>query len=222
MIPVYIGWDSREKRAWHTLANSIIAQTSQPVSIIPLKQDVLRWSHLYWRPHDILSSTEFSLTRFLVPYLSNYQGYSIFMDCDMLCQVDLAELLTLVKQEPTKACWVVQHDYTPTTTSKMDGCSQTVYPRKNWSSLIVFNNLLCQSLTLDYVNQASPADLHQFKWIKDSEIGSLPPTWNWLVGEYPENPEAKIIHYTLGGPWFKTYMASRETDKWHDAWRSIS
>lgn len=222
MVNIYIGWDSREVKAWHTLAHSIIQHASQPVNLIPLKQDQLRWVGAYWRSKDQLASTEFSLTRFLVPYLSGFDGYSIFMDCDMLCQADITNLITIAKQDPAKAVWVVKHDYTPSTATKMDGCTQTAYPKKNWSSLMVFNNALCQALTPDYVNVVPPSDLHQLKWIPEEQIGELGKTWNWLAGEYELNPTANVIHYTLGGPWFKTYTQTPETDQWMNEWHRIS
>lgn len=220
MIPVYIGWDPREVKAWHLLSHSILEHTSEPVSFIPLHQKTLRQSGIYWRSKDQFASTEFSLTRFLVPYLSGFKGYSIFMDCDMLCQGDLAELITLAQSDSSKACWVVKHHYTPTTSSKMDGCQQTMYPKKNWSSLMVFNNSLCTTLYPDYVNAVHPSELHQLKWVMNDQIGEIDPTWNWLVGEYAENPQAKLLHYTLGGPWFQSYTPSSEMTQWIHKWQS--
>lgn len=222
MLNIFIGWDSREVKAWHTLAHSIITQSQQVVNLIPLRQDTLRATGLYWRSRDQLASTEFSLTRFLVPHLSQYKGYSVFMDCDILCQTDITKLFKEVQKDPYKAVWVVPHQYTPSTETKMDGQVQTVYPKKNWSSVMVFNNELCQSLTLEYVNTVSPSDLHQFKWISGDRIGELDTTWNWLVGEYETNTRANLLHFTLGGPWFQSYTPCAEGEKWTQEWHSIS
>lgn len=222
MLNIFIGWDQREVAAWHTLAHSILTKASEPVNLIPVRQETLRQCGLYWREKDHLASTDFSLTRFLVPFLSKYDGYSVFLDCDILCQVDIAELFAIGYRDPSKAVWVVKHDYTPRTTVKMDGQQQTTYPRKNWSSVMLFNNAACRMLTPQHVRQATPAHLHRFDWLRDEAIGSLPATWNWLVGEYDTNPNAKLLHYTLGGPWFNTYTSTPETDRWVDTWRSMS
>ena len=168
---------------------------------------------IYWRDRGPLESTEFSLSRFLVPYLSKYEGYSIFMDCDMLCRVDLADLTALFASEPA-ALWCVQHQYVPKDTTKFLGQPQTVYHRKNWSSFMIFDNHRCRALTPNYVNYASGLELHRFKWLNDNEIAQLPLEWNWLVGEYPPNPAAKILHYTLGGPWFEPTRNCEHAEDW--------
>lgn len=201
-LRIFIGFDHREAAAYHVLCHSILKHASCPVSITPLVQSQLRQSGLYSREPDVLASTEFSLTRFLVPYLSGYQGYSLFLDCDILCQHDIADLFAIGLDRPEFACHVVKHDYTPSTVRKMDGQQQTVYPRKNWSSVILFNNALCTALSPEYVNHASTAALHRFAWTNDYMIGDLHASWNWLVGEYVQNTEAMLLHYTLGGPWF--------------------
>jgi hypothetical protein len=169
---------------------------------------------LYTRPRGPTESTEFSLTRFLVPALSSFEGWSVFMDCDMLCRTDLAEIEREMARQPDKAVLVCQHDYVPKTERKFLGHVQTRYPRKNWSSFMVFNNARCKALSLDYVNSAPGLDLHGFKWIDDAAIGALPLEWNWLVGEYPHNPDAKIAHFTLGGPYFAEYRDCDYSDEW--------
>lgn len=210
MIKVFIGYDTREIAAFHVLAQSIINHASEPVAIIPLVQAQLRSMGIYRRETGASESTEFSLTRFLVPYLSDYRGTSIFMDCDMLCQADICELAKRV--EIGMAVAVCQHEYHPKTKTKMGGKAQSSYPRKNWSSLMVFSNshFHCRSLTPDFVSRAEASHLQQLRW--SDRIGSLPIEWNWLAGEYVENPEAKILHYTLGGPWF---------DPWYKALKAI-
>lgn len=217
MLNVYIGWDSREVQAFHVLVHSLMRHTAEPVAIYPLYRPALIASGLYWREPDVLASTEFSLTRFLVPFLSNYEGRSLFLDCDMLCQGDIAEVFAHAEMDPFKACFVVQHDYVPKTATKMDGQVQSVYPRKNWSSVMLFQNSLCHRLTPEYVNTASPAELHRFHWLHDRHLGALPVEWNHLVGEYEPNPNAKLLHYTLGGPWFPGYDHGPEAARWVEA-----
>jgi hypothetical protein len=212
-LRIFIGYDSREPVAYHVFAHSILARASQPVAIIPLKQDVLRLSGAYWRDIDAHAATEFSLTRFLVPYLSGYKGRSIFADCDMLAQADIvADLLPLVDQQAD--VFVCQHDYAPTAHVKMDGQQNAAYPKKNWSSFMVFNNAHCRMLTPEYVNSATPAQLHRFEWAHS--VGSLPLEWNWLVGEYAPNAKRKILHYTLGGPWFRDYRNCDGATEWRE------
>jgi hypothetical protein len=212
VLTVYIGYDPKESVAFHTLSHSILRRATGPVSVAPLAQAQLRG--LYTRPRGPTESTEFSLTRFLVPALSSFEGWSVFMDCDMLCRTDLAEIEREMARQPDKAVLVCQHDYVPKTERKFLGHVQTRYPRKNWSSFMVFNNARCKALSLDYVNSAPGLDLHGFKWIDDAAIGALPLEWNWLVGEYPHNPDAKIAHFTLGGPYFAEYRDCDYSDEW--------
>lgn len=211
-LRVFIGWDRTEPAAAAVLAHSILTRATAPVLIVPLTRSSLQQTYL--RERGPTEATEFSFTRFLVPYLSRYEGWSVFMDCDMLCQADIWELMLYAVSQREKAVLVCQHDYVPKTATKMQGQIQTRYPRKNWSSLMVFNNAKCRTLTRDYVNTASGADLHQFVWVPDEQIGSLPLTWNWLVGEYAPNPDAELLHYTLGGPWFPEQQDCDHADLW--------
>jgi len=210
---VFIGYDRTEPVAYHVLSHSILTRATMPVSITPLFRDALAREG-FTRARGPLESTDFSISRFLVPHLSDYHGWSLFLDCDMLCTVDLAELIFEMLHQPDKAVLVCQHDYTPATTTKFHGQTQTAYPRKNWSSCIAFNNARCAALTPDYVNTATGLELHRFTWIQDEQIGTLPLEWNWLVGEYPSNNEAKILHYTTGGPWFAHYALCDHADLW--------
>ena len=210
MLHVYIGFDPREAVAFYTLAHSILERSSIPVSIAPLMRDQLR--SLYWRERGPTESTEFSMTRFLVPALSEYRGWSLYMDCDMLCRVDIAQVVSL--KDDAKAVTVCKHEYVPKTERKFLDQVQTRYARKNWSSLMLFNNERCRVLTPDFVNSASGLDLHRFAWVEDRLIGELPLEWNWLVGEYAFNPAAKIAHYTLGGPYFEEYRTCDYADEW--------
>src|SRR6185436_12137772 len=168
----------------------------------------------YRRSRGPTESTEFSMTRFLVPALSGYRGWSVFMDCDMLCRTDIAALAAETERQPDKAVLVCKHDYTPRTERKFLNQVQTRYTRKNWSSLMVFNNERCRSLTADYVNSASGLELHRFAWTEDAAIGELALEWNWLVGEYPYNAAAKIVHFTIGGPYFPAYRDCDYAAEW--------
>jgi hypothetical protein len=176
---------------------------------------------LYRRARGPTESTEFSLTRFLVPALSEYRGWSLFMDCDMLCRVDIAELAHEVERQPDKAVLVCKHDYVPRTPRKFLDQVQTRYPRKNWSSLMLFNNERCRALGVDYVNSASGLELHRFAWLDDGAIGGLPLEWNWLVGEYAYNPQAKIVHFTIGGPYFDEYRGCDYAPEWFAEYESM-
>jgi lipopolysaccharide biosynthesis glycosyltransferase len=214
VLPIYIGYDPREAVAYDTLAHSIRRRSSVPVSIKPLVQKELREAGLYTRARGPTESTEFSLTRFLVPALAGFEGWSIFMDCDMLCRADIAELFSA--RQSDKAVMVVKHDYVPKTQRKFLDQVQTKYARKNWSSLMLFNNEHCRALTPQYVNSATGLELHRFAWTEDRLIGALQLEWNWLVDEYQYNPDAKIVHYTLGGPWFEEYRDCHYSDEWRE------
>jgi hypothetical protein len=218
MFSVYIGYDPRESVAFYTLARSILRRSSIPVSIAPLMQSQLKG--LYTRPRGPTESTQFSMTRFLVPALSEYRGWSLYMDCDMLCRADIAELATRTV-ETEKSVMVCKHDYEPKAGRKFLNQVQTKYQRKNWSSLMLFNNERCRGLTPEYVNSASGLDLHRFAWAEDGLIGELPLEWNWLVGEYDYNPAAKIAHFTLGGPYFAEYRQCDYADEWFAEFESL-
>ncbi|MFK0298107.1 hypothetical protein ACIQTU_02695 [Brevundimonas sp. NPDC090276] len=208
MLKIYVGYDSREDIAWEVCRYSLLRHAVGEVSISPLKQPPLRELGLYRRPADKTASTEFSLTRFLTPFLADTDGWSMFVDCDFLFTGDItAQIASL---DPSKAVYVVQHEYTPQQTVKMDGKTQTHYPRKNWSSMMLFNGRHpdVQALRPDVVNTAEPAHLHRFNWIRNAaDIGALDLDWNFLVGEY-EVPDKvpTAIHYTNGGPWFPNWI----------------
>lgn len=211
MINVFIGYDSREAIAFEVLAWSIRRRSSLPVSITAIRLDQLPGFN---RPRDPLQSTEFSFSRFLVPWLCDYQGWGIFMDCDMLCMDDIAKLWN--QRKPAYAVQLVKHDHKPLEETKFLGQIQTQYPKKNWSSLMLFNNEECRHLTLDYVNNAGGLDLHQFKWLADDElIGKLPPRWNHLVDYDAPIDNPAMLHYTQGGPWFSEYRDCGYSAVWH-------
>jgi hypothetical protein len=219
MLQVHIGYDPRESVAFYTLAHSIFARSSIPLSIAPLMRRHL--AHLYTRPRGPTEATEFSLTRFLVPALSGYRGWSIYMDCDMLCRADIAELAALMQGQADKAVLVCHHDYVPKSERKFLDQVQTKYPRKNWSSLMLFNNERCTALTPEYINAASGLELHRFAWVADPLIGSVPLEWNWLVGEYPYNADARIAHFTRGGPYFDDYRNGDYAGEWFAEFESM-
>lgn len=211
MIPVFIGHDSREVVAFNVLAHSIQARSSAPVAITPIKLEQLRG--MFYRERHSLQSTDFSFSRFLTPYLSGFRGFSIFMDCDMLMLADIAALWEL--RDDRYAVQVVKHDHRPRESRKFLGEPQTAYEKKNWSSVMLFNNELCASLTPEYVSQASGLELHQFKWIAgDHLIGALPHKWNHLVGYDAPSSHVSLVHYTLGGPYFPEYADCEYACEW--------
>jgi len=211
LIPVYIGYDQREAVAFSVLSHSIHARSTEPVSITPLMLSQLR--DTFKREKHPLQSTEFSFSRFLTPYLSSYTGWSVFMDCDMLMLEDIARLWEL--RDERYAVMVVKHEHVPRETRKFLGMPQSRYEKKNWSSVMLFNNPRCRALTPDYVSTASGLDLHQFKWLaSEDEIGALPRRWNHLVDYDPPEADAALVHYTLGGPYFAEYASCEYADEW--------
>jgi len=217
-MKIYVGWDSREDIAYKVCKHSIITRTDTPVEVVPLMQKNLRKTGIYTRHNDVLSSTEFTFTRFFVPFLNEYKGWALFCDCDFLFQADVAELFAHTEFNDDKAVMVVKHDYIPTEGMKMDGKIQYPYPRKNWSSLILWNcaHPKNNQLTPDVLNRATGAFLHRFSWLDDNEIGELPKEWNWLVNWYhePEDGTPKAVHYTEGGPWFPNYIRCEYGANW--------
>lgn len=214
-LKIYVGYDSREDIAWQVCRHSILRHCGPDVEIYPLKLTTLREIGLYTRGEDN-ASTEFSITRFLAPYLGAHDGWTIFVDCDFLFTRDVRDVLQHADRE--KAVFVVQHNYTPANMIKMDGKQQTVYPRKNWSSFILFNNAHpeVKALTPEVVNTAAPSFLHRFQWLSDdSLIGTLPLDWNFLEGEYPVRDNVPAaVHYTNGGPWFPDWQNVDYAELW--------
>ena len=211
MIRVFIGFDPREAVAFNVLAYSIHRRASVPVTIAPIMLSQV--SGVFSRERDPLQSTDFSFSRFLTPHLSGFEGWSLFMDCDMLMLRDIAELWALRDERYAVMC--VQHEHNPRETVKFLGAEQTKYGKKNWSSVMLFNNARCRRLTAEYANSASGLELHQFRWLEDDdEIGALPPEWNHLVGYNPPNPGAALVHYTIGGPYFEEYRDCEFAEEW--------
>ena len=210
-IRVFIGFDGRERVAFSVLAHSIQKRSSVPVSITPVMLSQLAGA--YRRPRDPLQSTEFSFSRFLTPYLCGYQGWAIFMDCDMLMLDDVSRLWRL--RDERYAVQVVKHTHVPKEAKKFLGAVQTRYDKKNWSSVMLMNCGRCDALTPDYVNRASGLELHQFKWLDNDElIGEIPSRWNHLVGYDAPRADAALVHYTIGGPYFKEYEGCEYSREW--------
>lgn len=216
VLNVYIGFDQREAEAWDVCRHSIARRSSKPVHFVKLDERALRYNGWYDRPWRVQDgqkidqrdgkpfSTDFAFTRFLVPALSLYSGWSLFCDGDLLFTADLAGLFALA--DDRFAVQVVKHQHVPRETEKMEGQRQDKYHRKNWSSLVLWN---CEHpsnrfLTTHAVNHEPGQWLHAFGWLRDEEIGELPVTWNWLSGVSEPLDEVPCgIHYTLGGPWFE-------------------
>lgn len=216
-LKVFIGYDSREDIAWQVARHSLLRHSSGELMVNPIRQDYVRDLGLYTRSIDNTASTEFSLTRFLTPYLAAQDcGWTIFSDCDFLYTTDVRRVLKGLN--PEKAVYVVQHEYQPAQSIKMDGKKQTVYPRKNWSSFMVINcaHPDVRALTPDVVNTASPAFLHRFEWVRDdAHIGALELDWNFLEGEYPAPASTpRVVHFTNGGPWFNEWQNVDYADLW--------
>lgn len=211
-IRICIGFDPRETVAYHVLVHSLLARASQPLAITPIALEHL--GAVFTRPRDPLQSTDFAFARFLTPWLAGYTGWSVFMDCDMLAEADIAELWAL--RDPRHAVQVVKHDHCPREQHKFLGHAQTRYAKKNWSSVMLFNNARCGALTPAYVNRASGLELHQFAWLaNEALIGALPARWNFLVGyDDPASCRPALLHFTSGGPWFEAYRDAPFAERW--------
>ena len=211
MIRVFIGYDSRECVAMHVLSHSIHKRASKPVSIVPIMLTQLKG--IFDRDRHPLQSTDFSFSRFLTPYLCDYQGSAIFMDCDMLVLEDINNLWEM--RDDRFAVQVVKHNHVPEENRKFLDQPQTKYEKKNWSSVIIFNNPKCRALSPAFVNNASGLELHQFKWLhSDSEIGEIPERWNHLVDYNPKIDNPANLHFTQGGPYFTEYRDCSYADIW--------
>lgn len=223
MLPIFIGYDAVEPVAWHTLTHSIIQNSSIPISFVPVA--INHFSTFFHRDRDAKQSNSFSFSRFCVPYLMNYEGFALFMDCDMMMRVDIAELLNVVQEQPDKAVYVVQHDYTPSETVKYLNTRQYVYPRKNWSSFVLWNCSHPKNRTVneEFFNNRTGLELHRFTWLDDQDIGSLGVKWNWLVGDYVDPPEdVKNVHWTNGGPYFLEYRDVDFSGEWRELFGAMT
>ena len=216
MINLYVGYDEREAIAYHVFCHSVIKNTSIPVKITPL---VLSQLKEFNETHQDRSN-DFVYSRFLTPYLNEFDGWAIFADGDMICQADLKELMAMA--DPSKALMVVKHDYQTKASIKYLGNINENYPRKNWSSVILWNcsHPKHKILTPEFVSNQTGKFLHRFSWLDDNDIGELPVEWNWLACEYEKNTDAKLIHYTLGTPCFKDFRDTDMAEIWYDYYES--
>ena len=212
MIRIFIGYDPSEAVAYNVLSHSLMEHSSSPISITPVNLQNL--AYIFDRPRTKLESTEFSISRFLVPYLCEYEGWAIFMDCDFLCMDDVMKLWSLRDGKHSLMC--VKHLHNPREVIKFAGNIQTKYQRKNWSSLMMFNNKRCRALTRDYVQTAPGLDLHQFKWCSGT-IGDIDKRWNHLVGYCPHTRDVSMVHYTTGGPYFDEFAGCQYAGDWFAA-----
>ena len=219
MKNIYIGYDTREDMAYQVCKYSL-NKKSLDIKVHPLKLTELRDKELYWRDEDKLASTEFTFSRFLIPELNNFKGWALFCDCDLLFMEDVNDLFALADEKYALMC--VQHDYKPSESIKMDGKQQFIFPRKNWSSVVLWNcgHESNKKINRELVNNPDTTGkyLHRFSWLEDHEIGSIPHHWNWLAGWYeePKDGTPKAIHYTEGGPWFENYRFCEYHQLWKD------
>ena len=209
-LTIVVGFDQREAVAYHTFCQSVLEKTSVPVQFIPLAHNAL---YFYKEMHRD-GSNRFIYSRFLTPYLCDFKGFAVFADGDMVCNTDIAILMSVF--DTSKAVQVVKHDYKTKREVKYLSNKNENYPRKNWSSLVVFN---CEHpsnkvLTPDFVESHDGAYLHRFSWLKDEEIGELDIKWNYLAIEYPPIKDAKLIHYTLGTPCFAEFKDTEFSAIW--------
>ena len=211
IINIIVGYDERESVAYHTCVESLISNSSSIINVLPL---CLKHMSKYKETH-LDGSNEFIYSRFLSPYLMNFKGWVIYLDGDMVCLDDIAKLWSL--KENKYAIQVVKHNYKTKVKKKYFGNVNENYPRKNWSSVILWN---CEHpsnkvLQPDFVSSKTGAFLHRFHWLKDKEIGAIKDEWNWLAIEYDDNQKAKLIHYTLGTPCFKDFSETSMSEHWH-------
>lgn len=210
MINLFCGYDRREAIGFHVFVASVLARVSQPVSIIPLASNGLP-----------TGSNNFTLSRFLVPYLMNYQGHAIFADAaDMLALADVAELDALF--DPAYAVQVVKRpDYTSQHKRKYIGtpleCEQSNYARKNWASLMLVNceHSAWAGIYPESIRNARPLDLLQLIFCGDA-IGDLPARWNVMADEGDEIAGAALLHWTAGIPAIQHYSNSPGASVWFD------
>ncbi len=216
-INLVIGFDQREAIAYHVFCQSVIQNSTLPIQIIPLAPNLI---NSYVELHED-GSNAFIYSRFLTPYLMNFNGWAIFADGDMICKEDLAELWKL--RDPEKAIQVVKHNYKTKSNTKYLGNKNEDYPRKNWSSLILWNcsHHKHKILTPQFIQNKEGAYLHRFSWLDDNDIGEININWNWLAIEYDENPRAKLIHYTLGTPCFKEYQSTSMSREWYKSLKDM-
>lgn len=222
-MKVFIGFDERECAAYEVAEKSLLKHSPNSVAVPIILEDCQKMG-LYTRPFeyrdgkpfdpisDAPMSTQFALSRFLIPWLhTGKDQWVLFIDVDMMFRTDVDELMQYADDKYAVVC--VQHCLDHGDGVKMDGCKQSNYNRKNWSSVVLWNTKheAHKRLTLDMFNSLPGRDLHQFCWLNDDEIGAMPMEWNFLAGYYPE---PKILHYTLGTPNMEGYEDSFLANEW--------
>ena len=210
-MKIYIGYEEAHPEMYEVCKASIERFSRQHI-IKPLRKKHLIEQGVYSRPFQG-EATDFSFTRFLVPYLNNYEDWALFVDGDFLFRTDPQDLLECVDEEEHDV-YVVKHPELITSTRiKMDGRVNRPYPCKYWSSLMYIN---CdeQEIAPDDVNEAPAGDLHGFKWT--DKVGNLPATFNNMVGYY-DIYQPSAVHFTDGGPWLKGF----EDQPYADEWRAV-
>jgi lipopolysaccharide biosynthesis glycosyltransferase len=217
-INLIVGFDQRESIAYHVFCQSVIDRASMPIQFLPLAENTL---NQYKEMHTD-GSNKFVYSRFLTPYLMDFSGWAIFADGDMVCRADIAELWSL--RDETKAVQVVKHEYKTKAAKKYFGNVNEDYPKKNWSSLILWNCSHPKNITLtpEFIQSQPGSYLHRFSWLCDDLIGGLDAEWNWLAIEYPKNPYAKLVHYTLGTPCFRDYVDESMSDLWKESYLRVN
>ena len=224
---VWIGWDPGEMEACTVALWSIVA-TSRSLKWVSRRLALaeLCAKGLYWRQTDrrggrlwdMISdapmSTEHAISRFFVPYLSDFTGWALFVDGDVLFRADVADLFALA--DPQYAVQVVQHPPLLKEGVKKDGAAQLAYPRKNWSSVMLFNcgHPANRALTLDTLNTWPGRDLHAFRWLGNDQIGALPARWNHLVNVNPPCADPALVHFTEGVPLLPDHARDPFADEW--------
>lgn len=203
MWKVFIGWDPSLQEAAEVCRHSLLKHSTIPLQVNFLKLNDLQEQKMIWT-EDNEATTETTLTRFLVPHLSQYQGWSLYVDPDYVFLGDVRELFQ--SMEARYACAVVKVPYKPKQDTKLNGQAQSVYPRKCWSSLILYNcsHGKCKTLTPEFINQSKPNFLHRFEWLTGPEISGFNLEWQVIPGHVDPSldPSAiKAIHFTEGGPW---------------------
>jgi hypothetical protein len=222
MYNIYIGFDSSnygQQIAWDVCKRSMLKNCSDPnkINIIKLVKSDLIDKDIFKRT-DNDGSTEFTYTRFFVPYLNNYMGYAIFVDSDFLWECDVLELFEKYVNS-TCAVSCIKHKYTQCNDKfKMDGKKQEWYPKKNWSSLMIYNCShinVKKNLILENTNTKSAKWLHRMMWCDEEkgEILEIPRSYNYLVNYYHEGP-IKALHFTDGGPWHPGYEDVTYGNRW--------
>lgn len=223
MRKVFIGYTSYQDVVYQ-IAKYSIERRSKDVRCYPIIQKALRDLGIYTREIDKKGATEFSITRFLTPWLAGYRDWVLFCDNDVLALTDINELFEQIDNRYAVMC--AKHDYQPVNQMKLDGQVQINYPRKNWSSVVLWNcdHPKNKLITPDLVNEVSPLFLHRFMWLEDSEIGEFSYEWNWLVDWYkePSDGTPKFLHYTNGGPYFKNYQDTDYKKEWLDEYKRMA